>query len=623
MVLAGHATRAPRAWGLLQLLHAWSAWLLRAPAALLQMAMVLLFAFGMAALVPEAQQTLVLSAAAGATAAILGGMALLAWLRPPDAVQRGKAVGCAIAAVASAVVAVAAITVPRGFPWLYFGTAALATGAIGLALVWRFGRVAREVKAVGALVMVALVASLFARGHHNLGHATTQVQWMLDSALNTGEYLLAALLFSWSVLVVTQIVALLLGFVLARGGPPAVRESVVTARLGMILSTALFALLSLLLWSVLSYLAGFALDDLYYTPVFSEGGYPAASVFLENQVKDVGTLFTPLVLFAAILGGIAVLALAPALREELVPTPNLVDGRPAPAAAQWSARLGAWLGRARRLLQSIFSWFVPLLAIAGGLLFLAFILQRLLALPPMLSWLDATQGETLVAAGKWLAGGAVTITALGARFTQTFGKLRVALDAILDVDNYFRDPLDRRPPRARIFSRFAALLWHLRERGYTRIVVVSHSQGTVISADLLRYLQRDRRLPALLGDVPVSLVTVGSPLRELYAQRFPLLYTWIGAAAAFADATPTVDELGVAHWVNAYRAGDYVGRALWTRPDDPQAYAVAATAADGAVAAQRAAGRTEFCLGAGAHTHYFSNDAVALAAEIDRLVGRD
>ena len=47
---------------------------------------------------------------------------------------------------------------------------------------------------------------------------------------------------------------------------------------------------------------------------------------------------------------------------------------------------------------------------------------------------------------------------------------------------------------------------------------------------------------------------------------------------------------------------------------------VAATAADGSVAAQRAAGRTEFCLGAGAHTHYFSNDAVALAAEIDRLV---
>ena len=28
----------------------------------------------------------------------------------------------------------------------------------------------------------------------------------------------------------------------------------------------------------------------------------------------------------------------------------------------------------------------------------------------------------------------------------------------------------------------------------------------------------------------------------------------------------------------------------------------------------------QFCLGAGAHTHYFNNDVVALAAEIDRLI---
>ena len=42
--------------------------------------------------------------------------------------------------------------------------------------------------------------------------------------------------------------------------------------------------------------------------------------------------------------------------------------------------------------------------------------------------------------------------------------------------------------------------------------------------------------------------------------------------------------------------------------------------ADGRVEAERAGDRTEFCLGAGAHTHYFTNDAVALGAEIDRLI---
>jgi hypothetical protein len=38
------------------------------------------------------------------------------------------------------------------------------------------------------------------------------------------------------------------------------------------------------------------------------------------------------------------------------------------------------------------------------------------------------------------------------------------------------------------------------------------------------------------------------------------------------------------------------------------------------VEADRAGDRTQLCLGAGAHTHYFSNDAVALAVEIDRLI---
>jgi len=38
------------------------------------------------------------------------------------------------------------------------------------------------------------------------------------------------------------------------------------------------------------------------------------------------------------------------------------------------------------------------------------------------------------------------------------------------------------------------------------------------------------------------------------------------------------------------------------------------------VIASRADDRVEFCLGAGAHTHYFTNDAIALAVEIDRLV---
>ena len=196
------------------------------------------------------------------------------------------------------------------------------------------------------------------------------------------------------------------------------------------------------------------------------------------------------------------------------------------------------------------------------------------------------------------------------------------LDGVLDIDNYFADPPNRTPPRARIYSRYASLLAHMREAGYARIVIVAHSQGSVISAELLRYLHAQGRLRDVVGRLPVSLVTVGSPLRNLYAERFPLLYRWMGSrqgsfAAAtpeggFAAATPSAAEIGVTEWVNAYRSGDYVGRVIWTPDKDPEVFEIGKP--------RRAGGRTEFCLGAGAHTHYFSDDAVALAVEIERLV---
>ncbi len=146
----------------------------------------------------------------------------------------------------------------------------------------------------------------------------------------------------------------------------------------------------------------------------------------------------------------------------------------------------------------------------------------------------------------------------------------------------------------------------------------------MISADLLRYLHARGRLGSLTGGMSVSLVTVGSPLRDLYAERFPLLYRWMGSNAdGFATASPGAADIGAAEWVNACRSGDYVGRFIWTPPGDAERFRIATPGADGDVDAQRAGDRTEFCLGAGGHTHYFSNDAVALAMEVDRLVAGD
>ncbi|HMM87100.1 MAG TPA: hypothetical protein PKC53_16655 [Azohydromonas sp.] len=605
----------------LQRLHAWSAWLLTGPAALLQLAMLLLVAFGAAAFVPADDLGFALVLGGGVAAVVLG---IGAWL----AAQRADAAPAALAralpwlaaAAGAAALAAAALGRRAPEPMLYAGTAAVLTVAAGALLVRRYARTVRGVRAVGTLVLGFTAALLAWHGPRDLAHATTLHEWMLVTALHAGEALLALLLAAWGLVVLVQGGALVTSFALSRAGGE-VAASLATARIALSVSTALFVVLSLVLWSVIAYVAGLALDDVRFVPtLLGAGAFPSGAVFFEAQVRDVGALFTPLMALAGVVGAVAIVAVAPSLREELAPTP----AAPTPQGDAASARLARGWNRGRRVVAALFATVVPALALLGGVVYLLFAVEKLAGVPLLFALAGdapARWGALLVDIGKWLAGGAVVLTVLGARFTRTLGRLRVALDAVLDVDNYFRDPHDRLPPRARIFSRYASLLDYLRRRGYARLVIVAHSQGSVISADLLRHLHRGGRLRGVAGDAPRAMFTLGSPLRDLYAARFALLYRWMGApSASFAAATPTPAQLGLDEWVNAYRAGDYVGRALWTPADAPGAFDVARLDAQGRVVAARDGGRTEFCLGAGAHTHYFDDDAVAVAAELDRLI---
>lgn len=621
---------AGTAWRALQRLHAWMAWLMKAPAALVQLSMLLLVVFGAAAFVPSEQQGKLLAALFAVGAIALAALAVLGWLRGTSLLARwAKLLLLLTGALASLAAAVVALLTEGWIAMIYFGASALAITLLGAYLVERYARITHGVRVLGHLLVAATVIALCVEARDLLPHVTTQIEWMLTAALHVGEWLLAAVLLVWAVFVLVQIAALLLGLWLGRTGDGRVRASLHTSRLTLVISTALFAVLSLVLWSIVGYIAGLALKDLYYEPAVFGSGYRSAAIFLEDRLQSLGGFFTPLVLAFTLLGAAGLLVLVPSLLEELSPSTN-VDARGTRAgAAVWSERLGNWLGGGMQRLGKTFTGLVPLGAIAGGALYLAFVVQQFAFTAGvagdfaqwLAGFLDHFQGETLVAAGKWLAGGALTIVALGSRFTQTFGRLRVAIDAVLDIDNYFGDPPSRQPPRGRIYSRFASLLAYLRDAGYARIVIVSHSQGTVISADLLRYLHVQRRLPDILGAIPVALVTVGSPLRDLYAERFPLLYEWMGSnEGGFTSAAPGAAELGATEWVNACRSGDYVGRFIWTPPGDAARFRIAAVDPDGKVEAHRAGDRTEFCLGAGGHTHYFSNDAVALAVEIDRLV---
>ena len=616
------------AWRLLQRMHAWLAWLMKGPAALVQLSMLLLVLFGAAALVSPDQQGQVLAALFAVGAIVLTALAALAWLRGTSPVARWlKLVVLLAAALACSVAVIVALRDETRVPVMHFGAAALAVAVLGAWLIERYSRVTHGVRVLGHLLVAATVVGLWVDGRVLLPHVSTHAEWMLTAALNVGEWLLAALLLVWAVYVAVQTAALLLGLWLGRGVDRAARQSLDTSRLAVVGSTALFVVLSLVLWSVISYVAGHQLKDFNYLPVIFGSGYRSGQIFLDARIQTFGGFFTPLVMAFTVLASAALLVLVPSLLEEISPTTNIDARGRRREAVVWAQRLGQWLGGGLAWLTKTFAIAVPPGAIVGGVLYLAFVYQQFAFSAGAAGewarwvdvWLDYLQGETLVAAGKWLAGGALTIAALGSRFTQTFGRLRVTLDAVLDVDNYFRDPPNRQPPRARIYSRYAALLAYLRDRGYVRIVIVSHSQGTVISADLLRYLHVQRRLPDIVGGIPITLVTVGSPLRDLYAERFPLLYRWMGSnAAGFAAAGPNASDIGAVEWVNAYRSGDYVGRFLWTPPGHP--YRIALVGSNGQVEADRAGDRTEFCLGAGAHTHYFSNDAVALAVEIDRLI---
>jgi hypothetical protein len=617
-------------WRFLQRLHAWMAWLMKAPMALLQLSMLLMVFFGVAGLVKPEMQGQLLGAVFGLGTIVLAGVAVLGWLHAQSAAARwAKLLSLLAVAAASLAAAIVSLRAEQAVPVIYFGASALAVELAGAFLIERYARVTEGVRFPGHLLVLATVIALCVDARNLMPAVTSQYEWMLTAALNVAEWLLAAVLLVWALFAVVQIKALLLGLWLGRACDAAAKATLHTSRLTLIGSTGLFAVLSLVLWSVVSFVVGRGLTELNYRGVVFNNNYRSAAIFIEDRVQSLGGFFTPLVCAFTLLAAAALLVLLPSLLEELSPTPNLDPRGARSAAAAWSQRLGNWLSGGRRWLGKTFEVLLAPGAIAGSLLYLAFVFQQFAfsagVESPLAQWLAGFlghfEGETLVAAGKWLAGGAVTIVALGSRFTQTFGRLRVAIDAALDVDNYFGDPPNRRPPRARIFSRYASLLAYLRDGGYKRIVIVSHSQGSVISADLLRYLHVQRRLSDVVGTLPVSLVTVGSPLRDLYAQRFPLLYRWMGSnRAGFAAAQPAAADLGATEWVSACRSGDYVGRFLWTPLSDASRFGVTAVGTDGRVEAQRAGDRTEFCIGAGAHTHYFSNDALALAVEVDRLV---
>ncbi len=498
-----------------------------------------------------------------------------------------------------------------GLTWLAL-LAALADRALRIARdrfpaarTWGLGLMA--LTAAALLLHVALNAAA-ASGTDDLRH------WV-RAGMRVVEYLLLGVVAWWGVAGV-----LLIGWLVAGQSVPdrdaAARASIATGRLGLFVSVAAFVALSMVFWAVLTNIVELGAKNVDYAPFwFGKGIYWADGAnFLHGRYEKSTQAFALTAGLTLSLLAYLVAVLVPSLFAELK------------VAFGTSERLGHWLGAGYRRLD----FFVTFLTSASVLIACAVALLLVLKqcgvsvggrIDDAVVWVSALSQAGLKPLIFTAATLAAAVSLLGGFLSRAVPGLRMPLDVALDVDGHFREFPRRAIPRARIFSRYVSLLEHVAAQGYDRIVVVAHSQGTVISTELLRYLQfraaqkvdtRVTELWTALNRSRLLLLTAGCPLRQLYAARFPHLYAWVTTEAANGGG-PSAAQVGVDRWVNLYTAGDYVGRWLWG-PDDKSYAQVTASPAWGA------APEHEACLGLGAHTHYFDLDQAHVARWIDWMV---
>jgi len=331
--------------------------------------------------------------------------------------------------------------------------------------------------------------------------------------------------------------------------------------------------------------------------------------------RGLGPLAPALLIAGIMLGLFLLVAVLPFL---LAVATSLAERRRDRRAA--SERQGALMSSALDAVGNPFTGLLALLAVTAA------------AAAVFATWLVAgTPGSTTAARLGAAIALVVSTLVLAVRFlgvsprrplgtsTGALERLRIVLDIPYDVATYLRvSQPGIVAPRERMLRRYRALLGEVAAGGvdrapYDGLVIVSHSQGTVLSAatlfgDRQRAPQArplDEEEPGLALPGAVSLLTCGCPLRQLYDERLPGQYDWVRELPRRPGGLRPVTGT----WVNLYRSGDYVGRALWARdtgarevydPDHP-GYDLRAPGGPRVV---------ERCVGAGSHTGYWSEPAL-------------
>ena len=545
------------------------------------------------------------------TLLLVGLVRLLAQPLPPDGA--GPPVGIVIGAVL--------LTLGAGYVWtlLYWEKRFRAVLGFGLA----FGLVTASCIAWGATTHDGLYG---AKG------------WLIG-AMRTAELVLLAQMVLWVLLAIACAAVVGVGWragIDARQRPDAdpIRHVIRTGRLGLFASLGAFVVFVTAAWALVSGPLCSRLKPVSYSPFFfaADSASGDGCSWFSDRLAGSTETFALVALMLSLVVGFVVVVLAPCLAAEMKLWRYRTPGA-----------IGEWLTRGYRAMDRLLGW-GSWIALTGMLIGAALLFDSLLRLvwtPPWssLDWMSnmlrGWSADVLQALVIAVAGTTTGLLALGRVTAKRLKALRVPLDAALDVDVHFREFPRDAIPRVRIVERYVALLRHVVAQGFRRVVIVAHSQGTVITADLLCYLKHrpellvedqkrsagDRpsadddspdplaELGAALADVKIDLLTVGCPLRQLYAQRFPAQYGWA--------CTPEPAQLGVGRWFNAWGAADYVGRWLWSS-GGPLPLDVSTGAYDQPVV--HAADRRDVCIGPTAHTHYFEPEQAAVRALLMELL---
>lgn len=489
---------------------------------------------------------------------------------------------------------------PSGYNSLIFPCAWIAWTVSTLAIIWLMRSYEKWHPGAFPIIIITVIFVLFIFSILTINKNEAEQSALIDYALRVFEITRFPISISWLFIFISIIALTVVGWfaVLCSSDSESAKHTVWTANLSILIPCILVVILNLVLWEMIAKTIQNNLDPIllkqtHHTVVsfdFTGILYKNTTAFsaFETIIQESTEVFLRAVMLFIIPTLLSMTLLFPAILWEIKP------GRPYESTE--TKKLGNSLSSALKSIRIIWEavrWFV--------------IVTTLLIFKNNIPQSSQLGYEIQVI----LASGVATFGWLLRK------PLYIIVGISLDVINHLRIHPLKSNPRARIAARYFSLLKFLQNwknkngHGYDACIIIAHSQGTVITADFLRFLKNEQKKAhhtnhnsIFSKSKPIYFFSVGCPLRQLYNARFPYQYAWV--------TNNKITDLGVKLWVNAYRSGDYVGRQLFV-PDETAWMIDKSTP-------YKTNLFEEFCIGPGAHTHYLDDFGKDIASKLFNII---